>query len=103
MSTYTAYFNCIDGIELPYDVVHNCSHSGPCDEDVKRAMKLPEVQSELSKINPDQLIKELSEYGAWEPYQLANHNDNLERILWIAAGNIMNELNELDNKAETLH
>jgi hypothetical protein len=93
MKTYATYFNYIGSIELPYDVARNCSHSGPCDEDVKRAMKLPEIQAELQEINPDDLRKELKEYGAWDENELQSHTDNLERILWIAAGNIMEELN----------
>lgn len=90
--THTAYFNYIYSIELPEDVARNCSHSGPCDEDANRAMELPEVKAELAKIDPEQLRKELKEYGAWDDAELADHQTNLERILWIAAGNIMDEL-----------
>jgi len=31
----------------------------------------------------------LQEYGGWEPAQLANHADNLERLLWIACGDLV--------------
>jgi hypothetical protein len=92
--TAETYFNYIGSITLPLDVVRNCSHSGPCDEDVKRAMVLPEVKAELADIDPEQLRKELCEYGAWDDQQLAIHSDNLERILWIAAGNISDEMYE---------
>lgn len=91
---HTAYFNYIDGIEIAEDIARNCSHSGPCDDDVERARLLPEVQAELSKIDPEGLRKELKEYGCWTDQQLADHNTNLDRILWIAAGNIMDELYE---------
>lgn len=91
MKTHAAYFNYIGSIELPEDVARNCSHSGPCDEDIKLAMQLPEIKAELSEIDRDDLKKELSEYGAWSDEELSNHEDNLERILWIAAGNIVDE------------
>lgn len=94
MKTFEAYFNYIGSIELPEDVVNACNHSGPCDEDVDRAMELPEIKAELSEIDPEQLRKELSEYGAWDDQELANHQDNLKRILWIAAGNIQDEQHE---------
>ncbi len=84
----TAYFNYIDGISLSDDVVRMCSHSGPCDEDVKRCLELPEVKKELDSIKPDALRRELREYGAWDDNELLSHSDNLERILWIAAGDI---------------
>lgn len=87
--TGAAYFNYIGSIELPLTIAHACSHPGPCDADVKRAMQLPEIKEELKEIDPDALRKELSEYGAWEPSELKNHQTNLERILWIAAGNII--------------
>ena len=91
MNTKIAYFNYIDGIELPEDVARMCSHSGNCDEDCRRCMELPEVKNELARIDPEQLRKELREYGAWNEKELSNHSDNLMRILWIAAGNIQDE------------
>lgn len=84
----TAYFDYIGSIKLPLDVVEQCSHSGDCVNDIQECLLMPEVKAELSEINPDALIKELSEYGAWDDNQLSVHRDNLERILWIAACNI---------------
>lgn len=97
---HTAYFNYIDGIEIAEDIARNCSHSGPCDDDVERARQLPEVQAELAKIKPEQLRKELAEYGAWTDQELADHSANLDRILWIAAGQIMDELYEQSKSEE---
>lgn len=92
--TKSAYFNYIGSIELPLDVISNCSHSGRCDDDIDNCMLLPEVKAELGGIDPEQLRKELSEYGAWDEKELSNHNDNLKRILWIAAGNIQDGMYE---------
>lgn len=86
--TKAAYFNYIGSIELTEEVINLCHHSGPCDEDVIRCMELPEVKAELAEIDPEALRKELYEYGAWDDEELKNHNDNLMRILWLAAGNI---------------
>lgn len=89
--TKSAYFNYIDSIELPEDVVHLCYHTGDCLDDIERCMQLTEVKAELAKIDPVALIRELGEYGAWEEEDLKDHNENLKRILWIAAGNIQDE------------
>jgi hypothetical protein len=92
MKTFAAYFNYIGSIELPEDVVRNCSHSGLCDDDVDACLLLPEIKAELAEINPDQLRKELREHGAWNETELQDHAENLKRILWIAACNISDEL-----------
>lgn len=92
--TKTAYFNYIRSIELPVDVVQQCSHSGDCEADVKRCMELPEVIAELSEIDPVQLANELREYGCWDEDELSNHNDNLVRILWIATGDISESMED---------
>jgi hypothetical protein len=89
MRQFTAYFNYIDGITLSEDVVRQCSHSGSCDNDVAECRELPEVKRQLDAINPKQLAKELKEYGAWDEIELSNHSANIDRILWIAAGDIM--------------
>lgn len=91
--TETAYFNYIGSIELPEDVVRLCHHMGDCDEDITRCMELPEVKAELAEIDPVQLARELSEYGAWTDKELEDHNENLRRILWIAAGDIQDNKN----------
>lgn len=93
--TVAAYFNYIGSVELPICVAKACSHSGPCDADIENCMLLPEIQAELAEIDPEQLRKELYEYGAWGDVELQDHNANLKRILWIAAGNINDELNTL--------
>lgn len=89
IKTHAAYFNYIGSIELPEDVAHHCSHS---DEDVERALELPEVKAEMAEIDKEDLKKELAEYGVWTDEQLNDHSENIKRILWIAAGNIMDEL-----------
>ena len=97
LRTFAAYFNYIGSIELPEDVIKACNHSGPCDEDVKRAMELMEVKRELEEINPEQLKRELAEYGAWNDQELNDHQENLKKILWIAAGDIQ-ESDEWKNR-----
>ena len=86
--TKAAYFNYIGSIELPLDIIESCYHTGDCSKDIKECIELPEIKAELSEIDPMQLINELKEYGAYTDEELSNHNDNLERIFWIAAGNI---------------
>ena len=86
--TKVAFFDYIGSIELPTEIVDMCPQSGPADNAIAEMRKLPEVIAELHGIDADKLKKELSEYGAWEDHELNDHSTNLDRILWIACGNI---------------
>jgi hypothetical protein len=73
------------------------SHPGPCDEDIKDLLQVPAIKKQLDKISAYSLRAELREYGAWNEEELSNHEDNLARILWIACGNIREELRERES------
>lgn len=70
------------------------SHQGPCDNDIAYLKTLPHIKRQLDKIDKDVLIKELGEYGAWNDGELLNHEANLDRILWIACGDILENVHE---------
>lgn len=80
----TAYFDRFE-LEIPESAVQDCSHQGPCDEDV--AYWAPKV----SFPDPELIRAELKEYGAWDENQLLDEEENRSRLLWIAAGNIREE------------
>lgn len=65
-----------------------CSHSGQCDNDVLLLSIKPSLAKQLEKITPELLAAELKEYGAWDAEQLADHEENKQRLLWIAANDI---------------
>jgi hypothetical protein len=69
----------------------SASHQGQCDEDVRALSKVPAVAVQLAEIKPEVLRDELDEYGSWDAEELADHNQNIQRILWLAAGNILDE------------
>jgi len=45
----------------------------------------------------ERLITELSEYGAWDEEELSDHVANVERIVWIAAHNLSDELFDVES------
>ena len=67
------------------------SHSGQCYPDVITLMRVPAVARQLSKLDAALLASELKEYGAWDATELSNHQDNLERVLWLAGCDIAEE------------
>lgn len=70
------------------------SHPGPCDLDIRDLLAVPAIKRQLDKINPLDIRAELKEYGAWGENELSSYEDNRARILWIACGNIREELHE---------
>ena len=64
-------------------------HPGPCDAEVSAGSEVPYIAEQLAKLDPEDLRQELEQYGAWDAEELANHAQNLQRILWIAAWDIV--------------
>jgi hypothetical protein len=62
----------------------SCSHQGQCYDDVKALRRVPYVKVQLENIDPEILRNHLMEYGAWDDAEIADHDDNLNRLLWIA-------------------
>ena len=64
------------------------SHSGRCDDDVLWLSGEPKIKRQLARLDPALVASELKEYGAWDEDQLADHEQNLQRLLWLACGDI---------------
>jgi hypothetical protein len=64
-------------------------HMGQCDDDIDALRRVPYIAEQLDRLAPDIVADVLREYGAWSAEDLANHDDNLSRLLWIACGDIV--------------
>jgi dethiobiotin synthetase len=76
-------------IEMTMAQAQSASHQGQCDDDVQALSNNRKIRRQLERIDPVALRKELAEYGAWDEQELADHEQNIQRILWIAAGDIV--------------
>jgi hypothetical protein len=88
-----ASFNRFE-IELTRKQAAAASHSGACDDDVAALLLIPRIKRQLAAIPDDILAAELQEYGAWDETELSSRADNEARIVWIAAGDIMENVRE---------
>jgi len=79
-------------LQLTKSQAQTGSHQGQCDNDIAYLRTLPAIKKQLDKLDAETLRNELDEYGAWDDEQLANHDENLTRILWIACGDILEEI-----------
>jgi hypothetical protein len=75
-------------LQMTMEQAESASHSGECDEDVRELSKVPAIADQLAKIDPALLSAELEGYGAWDDEERADHDQNVQRILWLAAGDI---------------
>jgi hypothetical protein len=69
-------------------------HMGQCDDDIAALRRKPYIAEQLSALSEDVVADVLREYGAWSAEDLASHDDNLSRLLWIACGDIADEVNQ---------
>ena len=86
-----AYFNRFS-ITMTLKLAASCSHRGECYDDVMAALELPVIRRQLAKIDNATLAAELKEYGAWNEAELSDRAQNDARIIWIAAGDIRENL-----------
>jgi hypothetical protein len=95
----TAYFNSFH-ILMP---LQDAQYATPPGQDatprVQALLRAPWYSGQFDRINPDFIREELSEYGAWDADELADDQSNRERILWIAAGNIIEENTTQESEA----
>lgn len=88
----SAYF---DGfiIHMTEEQALSASHPGACDSEVEELVNNPKISKELDQIDPIEIEATLREYGAWDYDELQDREANRRRIIWIAAGDIREELN----------
>ena len=87
-----AYFNRFT-ITMTKDQAESITQPGQdASSEVEALEKNPKIRRMLDKIDPELIRAELREYGAWEDEDLADDQGNRLRILWIAGGNIKEEV-----------
>ena len=85
-----AYIGTIE-LGLTLEQARSASHSGQCDADVKELSRVPAIAEQLAQVDAETLVCALKDYGAWDTEELADHQQNLQRLLWLAAGDIAEE------------
>lgn len=86
----TAVFERFE-IDLTDEEARSASHQGDCISDVLELLETPHVKAQLEKIDPALIREELDGHGAWDDSELLDPEANRERIIWIAACDIMEE------------
>lgn len=74
-------------IQLPLQCIEDCSGPGSKDEIVGHWAKKLSI-----KIDPDLIRAEVKEYGTWNQEELQDNEQNIHRLIWIAACNAKDEI-----------
>jgi hypothetical protein len=78
-------------IVMSRDDAHAAHHQGRCDDDVAALAAEKYIAAQLEVIGADAIRAELRRWGAWDDAELADDEQNRQRIVWLAAGNITEE------------
>ena len=93
------YSSSCGRIELSIELsdAENGYHSGSCDADIAELLAVPYIAAQINAIDPELIAADLKEYGAWNEIELADHDENKLRLLWIACGDIVDRQFEENN------
>jgi len=89
--SYNASFNRFT-LEMTAEDAHAASAPGPAEATVAEFLTEEFYARQLDAIPADKIRNELNEYGAWSEEELQDDTANRARILWIAAGEINEEI-----------
>jgi hypothetical protein len=78
-------------LQISLDDARSASHQGACDEEVAVLANEPYIVEQLAKFSPELIRDELRGYGTWGDEELADDAQNIQRLIWIAAGDIIEE------------
>jgi hypothetical protein len=80
-------------IELTENDAGYMFHQGDCYNSVKDVLETElYISKQFENITNETLIKCLLGYGAWEESELLDKTENIIKILWLAAGDIVEEM-----------
>jgi hypothetical protein len=78
-------------LRIPLELAQTCCHPGDCEADVVAARQHWLIVDQLVKLEPKRVADCLREYGAWSDEELADHDMNLTRLLWLACSDVAEE------------
>lgn len=79
-------------LTMTEDQARGASHAGDCMADVQELLRDGAITAQLDAIGPDKIREELRETGGWDDEELQDEAANRGRIVWLAAGNITEDL-----------
>lgn len=88
---YPAFFDRFT-LWLTQDEAEAGSHVGDCTEDIEYLLTTDSIKNQFDTIPAAQIMDELRHYGAWDNKELKDDELNRARMLWIACGNVLYDI-----------
>lgn len=88
MRTLFNYSNYGNDLRITRKDAAFCSQSGNMEANCKQIMQKAYIKKQLDGLNPENLAKELKEYGEWDSDELQNHEENILRWFWLSCCDI---------------
>jgi hypothetical protein len=79
-------------LEMTVDQMNMVPASGDGEPGVLALLAEPSIKEQVDKLNPETVRKVLHGYGTWDAEQLADHEANIMRLLWLASLGLQEEL-----------
>jgi len=79
-------------LELLPSHVRMGGHGGQCDDDIAYLRTFLYIRWQLNALDADLVRTVLREYAAWDEDDLQDDDGNLSRLLWLACGELTDEL-----------
>lgn len=84
--------------DLPRECIDDCSTPGQAaDEPVGHWRRDPVVGALLDGLDDDAMRECLRAYGAWDDEELADDEQNRQRVLWLACGDFSEYIAECED------
>jgi hypothetical protein len=93
----TIYWSSSSGaieLALTFEQASKGYHQGQCDADIAELRTDPQIAEQFDKIGPAAVREILKEYGTWNEVELSDHEANLDRLLWIACADLVEQETE---------
>ena len=97
MPQWTDSHGCIT-LDIEQEDAESCSHPGECFSDVLALSKKLYIKQQVESIKPTVIATTLKGYGAWTDKELRDRRENIIRLLWLAAGDIVEETRNADQE-----
>jgi hypothetical protein len=90
-------------LEIPRACIEDCSGPGDASDAVTYWLKRPEIATQFDGLTLLDTARMLYGYGAWEAEELADRDTNIQRLLWLACGQLYDDPNEAFHEGRTAY
>lgn len=78
-------------LALTREQIDSIPRQGAADDAIAALLQEPSIAAQTAQWGAQTLSAELKEYGAWDDTERADHDANIERMVWLLVGSAQDE------------